>query len=137
MQIGVMYGASLISKSSRTPPWVKLYIMILHMCCRSFRAKTRWSLMTVLESQIPLATWASWDNIAMRTEGGMGTVQIITSIVMLSLLLIVSTWENGGGQESWLSVLLYHILNVCLPAFCQLSHRLLSTPLLNPYPHTS
>ena len=38
---------------------------------------------------------ASWDNIAKRTEGGMGTVQIITSIVMLSLLLMVSsTWGN-------------------------------------------
>jgi hypothetical protein len=38
--IGVMYPASLISKSSWAPPQVKLYIMILRMCCRSFRATT-------------------------------------------------------------------------------------------------
>jgi hypothetical protein len=53
------------------------------------------------------------DNISVRTEGGMGTVQMITSIAMLSLLWMVSTWGNGGGQESWPSVLLYHILDVC------------------------
>ncbi len=38
--------------------------------------------------------WVSWDIIAMRTEGGMCTVQIITSIVMLSLILMVSMWGN-------------------------------------------
>ena len=59
---------------------------------RSVKATARRSFLTVLESQIPQATWASWENIAARTEGGMGTVQIITSIAMLSLLLMVSTW---------------------------------------------
>jgi hypothetical protein len=115
MPIEVMYCASLISKSSRAPQQAKLHIMISLMCCRSFRATTHQSFLKVLESQIPQATWASWDNIVVRTEGGMGTVQIITFIVMLSLLLVVSTWGNGGEQESWPSVLLYQILGVCSP----------------------
>jgi hypothetical protein len=68
---------------------------------QSFRATTRWSILTVLESQIPQATWASWDNIDVRMEGGMGIVQIITSNIMLSLFLMVSMWGNGGGQEIW------------------------------------
>ncbi len=94
------------------------------------RATIRRSFLTVLESQIPQATWASWDNIAMRTEGGMGTVQIITSIVMLSLLLMVSTCGNGGGQESWPAIyftlsyigcMLTIVVDNCLIIFCQ--HR--------------
>jgi hypothetical protein len=68
------------------------FIMILRKCWRSFKATAQRSFLTVLESQIPQATWASWDNIVARTEGGMGTVQIITSIAMLSLLLMVSKW---------------------------------------------
>jgi hypothetical protein len=100
------------------------------MCCRSFRARTRQSFLTVLEPQIPQATWASWDNIVMRMEGGMGTVQIITSIVMLSLLLMVSTWGSGGGQESWPAIcftlsyigcMLTVVVDNCLIIFCQ--HR--------------
>jgi hypothetical protein len=60
----------------------------------------------------------------------MGTVQIITSIVMLSLLLMVIKLRNGGGQESWPAIcftlsyigcMLTIVVENCLIIFCQ--HR--------------
>jgi hypothetical protein len=57
-----------------------------------------------------------------------GTVQIITSIVMLSLFLMVCTWGNGGRQESWPAIcftlsyigcMLTVVVDNCLIVFCQ------------------